>query len=215
MKNRNVELTPRHGDKLVVGIVARISGRPSQKEQSLADQIAHAEETIAEMYNGLVEYRTISTINQGEILDRPELEKIEQMLRTRELDLLFCEDIGRIVRGVEAARLIGIAQDHRVRVIAPNDNIDTTNSSWEEDTIRACEKHVSHNTHTSKRIKQKLMNRFVEHGGSIPRETYGYIVPDSAKLYSEWSKDPEATLNFRSPMKRLSEHLEGVRKKVR
>ncbi len=40
---------------------------------------------------------------QGERLERPELDKIEAMLRTGELDLL---DIGRLVRGAEAVKVV-------------------------------------------------------------------------------------------------------------
>jgi hypothetical protein len=62
-----------------------------------------------------------------------------------------------MVRGTEAARLCGIAVDHGTRVIAPNDCIDTADESWEEDVISACRDHVGHNTHTSKRLKHKLI----------------------------------------------------------
>ena len=54
---------------------------------------------MAEYYQGDVAYRVIATKGKGERLDRPELEQIEAMLRTRELDLLVAEDIGRMIRG--------------------------------------------------------------------------------------------------------------------
>lgn len=111
----------------------------------------------------------IATIGEGESLDRPELPEIEAMLRTREIDVLLAEDIGRLVRGAEASRLCGIAVDHGTRALAPNDCIDTDDDSWEEDAIRACRDHVGHNSHTSKRLEQKLMNRFVKMGGAMPR----------------------------------------------
>ena len=152
----------------VVGIVARISGCANQKEVSLDDQVDHAKQVVAELYDGPVEYRVIATKGKGERLDRPELAEIEALLRTRELDLLVAEDLGRLVRGTEAARLCGIAVDHGTRVIAPNDCIDTADASWEEDVISACRDHVGHNAHTSKRLKHKLMNRFEKFGGATP-----------------------------------------------
>lgn len=179
------QLSPRNGHTLVVGIVARISGGPNQKELSLRDQEDHAKEVVAELYDGPVDFRVIATKGKGERLDRPELAQVEKMLRSRELDLLVAEDVGRIVRGAEASWLCGIAVDHGTRVIAPNDGIDTIEDSWEEDVISACRDHVGHNAHTSKRLKHKLMNRFTKFGGAMAREIYGYIVPEDAKTYDD------------------------------
>ena len=86
----------------------------------------------------------------------------------------FAEDLGRWIRGAEAVRLCGIAVDHGTRVIAPNDCIDTAEATWEEDVISACRDHVGHNAHTSKRLKQKLMNRFLKCGGATAARIYGY-----------------------------------------
>ena len=123
------EITPRNNScELAVGVVARMSGCPRQKEASLDDQIDHAKEVVAEYYEGPVELRVVATNGKGENLERPELIVIELQLRTRELDLLICEDIGRVVRGAEAVRLCGIAVDHGTRVLAPNDCFDT--KSW-------------------------------------------------------------------------------------
>ena len=112
-------LEPRNGHTLVVAIVARISGCSGQKEVSLEDQIDHAKQVVDAMYDGPVDYRTITTKGKGERLDRPELAEIEAMIRSGELDLLVAEDLGRIVRGTETAWLCGIANDHGTRVIAP------------------------------------------------------------------------------------------------
>jgi hypothetical protein len=99
-----------------VGIVARIGGCQNQKELSPED---HGKQVVAERYNVPVEYRIIANRGKVERLDRPELAEIEAMLRTRELDLLIAEDIGRMVRGATAVLLCGIAVDHGTRVIAP------------------------------------------------------------------------------------------------
>jgi hypothetical protein len=175
------KLVPRNGKFLVVGIVARISGCQNQKELSLDDQVDHAKEVVAELYDGPVEYRVIATKGKGEALDRPELADIEAMLRTGELDLLIVEDIGRLVRGAEAVYLCGVAVDHGVRLLAPNDCIDTAEDSWEEDVISACRDHVGHNAQTSKRIKHKKMNRFKKFGGATPCEVHGYLKPPGTK----------------------------------
>ncbi len=206
MSRQQELIRPRNGHTLVVGIVARISGGPNQKELSLDDQIDHAKQVVAEMYDGPVEYRVISTTGKGERLDRPELTEVEAMLRSRELDALIAEDIGRIVRGTEASWLCGVAVDHGTRVIAPNDCIDTGEDTWEEDVISACRDHVGHNAHTSKRLKHKLMNRFKKFGGATPREIFGYKKPPGAKTYDEWQKDPDATSIYRFCFRMLLEH---------
>ena len=205
MGNGQSPILPRNGHTLIVGIVARISGCQNQKELSLDDQVDHAKQVVAERYGGAVDYRIIATKGKGERLDRPELDEIEKLLRTRQLDLLIAEDIGRMVRGTEAARLCGVAVDHGTRVIAPNDCIDTAEDSWEEDAISACRDHVGHNAHTSKRLKQKLMNRFIKFGGATSLPIYGYIKPPGAKTYDDWQKDSTATAIYQEWFRILRE----------
>jgi hypothetical protein len=189
----NSQLVPRNGHTLIAAIVARISGCPSQKELSLDDQVDHAKEEIAQSYQGPIEYRVIATKGKGERVDRPELGQVEQMIRSGELDLLVMEDVGRLVRGAEAVKLWGIAVDHGVRCLAPNDCLDSADETWEEELITACRDHVGHNTHTSKRLKKKLMNRFKKLGGAVALPIAGYIKPKDAKTYHDWSKDDSAT----------------------
>lgn len=205
MSRSQEPIRPRNGHTLVVGVVARISGGPNQKELSLEDQEDHARQLVTEMYSGPAEYRVIATTGKGERLDRPELTEIQALIRSRALDWLICEDIGRMVRGTEAHRLCGVAVDHGVRVIAPNDCVDTAEESWEEDVISACRDHVGHNAHTSKRLKHKLMNRFKKFGGATARPIYGYVVPDDAKTYDDWRKEPGATEIYREWFRRLKE----------
>lgn len=207
MVSRSRELVPRNGHTLVVGVVARISGCQNQKEMSLDDQVDGAKEEVAELYTGPDEYRIIATKGKGEAIDRPELAKIEQMIRTRELDLLVMEDVGRLVRGVEAVRIWGIAVDHGTRCIAPNDCVDTDDESWEEDLITACRDHVGHNAHTSKRLKKKLMNRFKKFGGSTALPIKGCIKPEGAKTYDDWMRDDEATETIREGLTKLNASL--------
>lgn len=183
-------LSPRNGHMLLAGLGARISGRPRQKEESLEDQTDHNKEIVSELYTGPIQYLVIATKGKGERLDRPELAEIERVFRRGELDVFVWEDLGRLVRGVEAVRLLGIAVDHGIRVIVPNDNIDTANDTWEADAIKACADHVAHQEHTSRRIKHKKRNRFIKFGGATGVPIAGYIVPEKAKSYDDWSKDP-------------------------
>jgi hypothetical protein len=206
-RRSNKELKPRNGHTLVAGIVARISGCANQKEMSLEDQVDHGKEDVAELYDGPVEWVIIATKGKGERLDRPELDKIEKLLRAGRLDILDMEDVGRLVRGADAVRLWGIAVDHETRCIAPNDCVDTADENWEQDLIEACADHVGHNAHTSKRLKHKLMNRFKKHGGATALPTAGYSVPEGAETYHDWVRVDNDTPTIRAGIRLLSETL--------
>lgn len=142
-------LAPRNEHTLIVGIGARISGCANQKELSLEDQIDHGKEVVADLWDGPVEYRVIATKGKGEALDRPELARIEAEYRKGELDVFIWEDLGRLVRGGDATRLLGIGVDHATRTLVPNDCIDTADPTWEEDALHACASHVAH-THAKR-----------------------------------------------------------------
>lgn len=192
-KRSETTLTPRNGKTLQVLVVARISGCADQKDISLQDQEEHAKEAVAELYEGDVEYKTIATRGKGEQLDRPELEQIETLLCSRQYDLFVLDDLGRLVRGTDAVRILGKGVDHGTRTIAVNDCIDTADETWEEDAIAACRDHVGHNAHTSKRLKQKMMRRFEQKGECVANQIYGYIKPKGAKNYDDWTIDRDAT----------------------
>jgi site-specific DNA recombinase len=200
-------LVPRNGHTLIVLIVARISGCASQKEVSLEDQIDHGKEEVAELYQGQVKFQTIETKDKGEALDRPELAEVEALIRSKKLDLLVMEDVGRLVRGTAAVSLWGIAVDHGTRCIAPNDCIDTIDETWEEDLISACRDHVGHNAHTSKRIKKKLMNRFKKKGQAMALPIAGVVKPEDAKSYDDWHRDDSATPAIRRGLEILKTTL--------
>ena len=207
-RRSNDQLVPRNGVTAISGLLARISGCQSQKELSLDDQLDHGKEEVEALIGDFpVEYRTLATKGKGERLDRPELAEVERWIRSRELDLLVMEDVGRLVRGAEAVRLWGIAVDHGVRCIAPNDCLDTADDSWEEDLLSACRDHVGHNAHTSKRLKKKLMNRFIKHGGSTSLPIAGYKVPGDAKTFDDWEKIDTATKTILSGLDLLKKTL--------
>jgi len=188
-----VQIVPRNGHTLIVLIVARISGCANQKELSLDDQVDHAREVVQDYYKGEIDFRIIATTAKGERLDRPELIEIEERLEANEFDLMIFEDIGRLVRGAASVGLCGIAVDHGVRAISPNDNFDTNDPDWESNVMDASKEHMKHNEHTSRRIKQKKMNRFKKYGAATPCQIAGYNKPDGAETFSDWSKDEDTT----------------------
>jgi len=201
------EVVPRNGHTLGVDIVARISGCANQKEVSLEDQEDHGKEVVTDLYSGPVDYHVIATKAKGERLDRPELGQIEARLRSCQRDILVVEDMGRLVRGAEAVRLCGVAVDHGVRVLSPNDCIDTAEDTWEEDVLDACKEHVGHNAHTSRRLKHKLMNRFKKYGGAVALEPAGYVKAPGAKTYHDWIRNENATPTIREGAQILRETL--------
>lgn len=201
------ELKPRNGRMLKVGIGCRISGCANQKEQSLQDQEDSAKEVVESLYKGSVEYIVIATKGKGEALDRPELQEVEEHFCRGELDLFIWDDLGRLIRGYDAVRLLGLGVDHGTRTIVPDDCIDTADVNWEEDALNACAAHVAHNAQASKRIKKKLMNRFVTLGGVLAREIYGYVKPPGSKTYHDLQRLPEATPIYQEMFRRLRETL--------
>jgi site-specific DNA recombinase len=158
------EVKPRNGHTLVVGIVCRISGCANQKELSLEDQEDDAKESVKELYDGPTEFDVIATVGKGEALDRPELERIEKAMLSGTYDLFVFDDLSRLIRGGEAARILCVGVDHGTRSICLDDGIDTIDPTWEEDALNACSENVTHNERTSKRIKTKTANRFKKFG---------------------------------------------------
>ena len=203
------ELRPRNGHTLMIFIVCRISGCANQKELSIEDQADNAKQEVAELYDGPTEFRTIKTKAKGERLDRPELEQIEAAYKSGEYDLFVYDDLSRLIRGGEAARLLGVGVDHATRSICLGDGIDTIDDTWEEDALNACSENVAHNERTSKRIKQKCMNRFRKFGQPTGRPIAGYIVPDGVKSYDDWLKDELWTALIREEAQVLRRTLDS------
>ncbi len=196
-------LVPRNGHTLEVFIVCRISGCGTQTELSLDDQEDNGKGLVADNYTGPAEYCVISTTGKGERLDRPELEQIESAFRSQQFDLVIFDDLSRLIRGGEAAKLLGVAVDNGTRVICINDGIDTADPTWEEDALTACSENVAHNERTSRRIKQKCMNRFKKFGGAPGRPIVGVIVPPGAKTYGDWQRDDSLTSIIQEGARRL------------
>ena len=207
-RKSNDTIVPRNGHTLMVGIAARISGCQNQKEMSLDDQVDSAKEEIKDLYDGPVEYCVIETVGKGERLDRPELEQIEAAYRSQEYDFFVFDDLSRLIRGGEAARLLGVGVDNGTRSLCFDDGIDTADSTWEEDALNACGENVAHNERTSKRIKKKVMNRFKKYGLTAARPIATYEVPKGAKSYDDWIKNEDLTCDVKDGMLLLKETLD-------
>ncbi|HEY7117184.1 MAG TPA: recombinase family protein, partial [Tepidisphaeraceae bacterium] len=191
---RNLEppLKPKDGLVLLVLAIARIS-TPNQDELSLADQEAMYRDFLRECYSGPTELRVIATQASGEWLDRPEIAEVKQLIATGAFDLVIAEDLGRIMRDLDAVKFCGFCEDHDTRLIAINDHVDTGREGWDDAALLASWGHKKTNEHTSRRIKQRLNSRFERDGGAFGCELFGYIKPPGCRGDQDVQKDPEAT----------------------
>ena len=184
-------LLPRNGRTLKVLGVARISTL-NQDPQSLADQEAMHRQWVAEHYDGTAEFKIFATQGSGEWLDRKELLQIQNEVDTRQYDLVLMEDLSRYMRDFAAMDFCGMCVDTGTRLIAINDHIDTARE-WEDHAMFASWRHKKYNEDTSRRIKQRLNNRFEKEGAVFQCEIYGYIKPHDCMSDEQVQKDQEAT----------------------
>ena len=184
------KFTPRANHILYVLGVERIS-KESQDELSLDDQEALLKQYIRQRYDGQIEFKSIKSQGSGEYLDRSELYEIERLIESRQLDVVICEDLGRICRRRRAYDLCELCEDHGTRLIALNDHVDTANDGWQDSAFISTWHHERSNRDTSDRIRRSLRNRF-SNGGIIQTLIYGFIKPDGAKSDQDVYKDPEA-----------------------
>lgn len=182
--------TPRDNHVLHVLGVERIS-KESQDELSLDDQEALLKQYIKQNYDGPIDFISIKSQGSGEYLDRSELFEIESLIESRNLDVVICEDLGRICRRRRAYDLCELCEDYGTRLIALNDKVDTSQDGWQDSAFLSTWHHERSNRDTSDRIRRSLRNRFIN-GGIIQTLVFGYIKPDGTKTDQEVYKDPEA-----------------------
>jgi hypothetical protein len=182
--------TPASGKLQVLGI-ARISTK-NQDEMSLDDQADMHKEFVHENYDHPFDYEPVATQAKGEWLDRDELEQIRAAINSGKYDLVIMEDLGRLLRGLEAVNFCKIAVDQNVRLIAINDGVDTLNDDWEEKAATASIRHARYVEETSRRIKQRKRARFVREGRALPCEIFGYLKNPGAKTEMDLVRDTSA-----------------------
>jgi DNA invertase Pin-like site-specific DNA recombinase len=184
-------------------IVARIS-TVNQDKRSNDDQIALCKQWLAERYDGPVHWHIISGQGSGEYLDRQDLFDAENLVESDVLDLVIVEDLARICRRNRAFDFCELAEDHDVRLIAINDNIDTTQEEWRLNAFFATMRHQLYNKDTSKRIKRTMRNRFCQ-GGVVQGHIYGYIKPPGTSCDAEVRRDLSAEPIYNEWFRKLQE----------
>jgi hypothetical protein len=106
------------------------------------------------------------------------------------------------MRDIDALSICGFCVDHGTRVVAINDNLDTAEDDWRRAGIFAAFKHEGYNADTSKRIKQRLRNRF-DTGNLAPRPIAGYMFNPKKRTEQDVWTDPDATPIVREVIRRL------------
>jgi site-specific DNA recombinase len=181
---------PASGKLRVLGI-ARISTK-NQDGKSLDDQQDMHREFVRDNYDGPFDYDVVATQAKGELLDREELDQIRAAINGQEFNLIIMEDLGRLLRGLEAVNFCKMAVDQEVRLIAINDGVDTASDDWEDKAGTASLRHARYCEETSRRIKQRKRARFMREGRALACEIFGYIKKLGAQTEMDLVRDPAA-----------------------
>ena len=183
----------RNGRRLQVLLICRVSNpRPgAQTEQSNDDQAATFEEWVRKRTDLPSEFTVLAGKGSGERLDREEVRKAEDLVESGRYDLVVAEDLGRIMRRVQAFGFCERCEDHDTRLIAPNDHVDSGGEGWRLAAFFAVMRHESYNADTAKRIRRTHRNRFMQ-GGVVQGFPYGYTKPSGCKRDAAVDKDPTA-----------------------
>ncbi len=189
ISHNSISQAAKNGFVFLVLIVARIS-TAHQDKRSLEDQIAICTQWCEENLDQKFEIDVIQSQGSGELLNRKELNELEEAIESGRLDLVIAEDLGRICRRNRAIDFLELAEDHDTRVVMLNDNLDTVNDDWRLKANFATMHHELSNSDTSKRIRRSLRNRFLQ--GMIKTVPFGYLKPFPKALDIDVTKDPDA-----------------------
>ncbi len=186
-------LTARNGHTLKVILPCRVSdpGPGKQDIMSLADQEAMHRRWLSDHTSVPLAITVLAGSGSGECLERREYHQLNELVASNEFDLVLTEDLGRILRRIQAHMLCELCVDHHVRLIACNDHIDTLESGWEDRSIISAWHHERSNRDTSERIKRSHRNRF-EQGRCLALPIYGYRKKPGGKTEDDLEKLPEA-----------------------
>jgi site-specific DNA recombinase len=197
-------LVPKDGRLLQVIVPVRVSDPTKQDERSLQDQRVKIENFFQERCDYPFELTVLEGRQSGELLDRQEFRKLVELAETRGFDAVIAEDLGRIVRRMQAYTFCETCVDHETRVIAINDHVDTARDGWQDSSIISAWRHERSNRDTSDRIKRTHRNRFAQ-GGVLSCTIYGYSKPPGARTDAELQRDPAAEPIYREWFRMLDE----------
>ncbi|KKM00151.1 hypothetical protein LCGC14_1807280, partial [marine sediment metagenome] len=169
-------------DKLHIIIYARFS-KEDQNQFSIDDQVALCKDWLD--FNGLQAIEIVTESDEaisGEVLSRPGIDRVREMVRAGGCDLLITEEASRLFRDpAEPYKLAGECVDSDCRLICINDPVDTDQPGWERDLSRAADDHAASNEKTSFRVKR----------GALGRWRAGYAMSALVPGYKRRPIDPE------------------------
>src|SRR4051794_2108265 len=128
-------LSRKDGHVLRILVPDRVSNPTKQDERSLGDQRVMIEKWLKDRVEHPFELTILEGRQSGELLDRVEFQELIDRVATRAYDAVASEDLGRIIRRLQAHLFCGHCVDHDTRVIAINDNVDTARSGWQDASI--------------------------------------------------------------------------------
>ena len=197
-------IVPRNGHTIKVLSVRRVSspGPGKQDIRSLEDQGDLHKRWLKDHVHGTCDIKVIAGSGSGEYLGRAEFLELVELVETGQYDLVLAEDLGRIVRRMQAHEFCELCDDHQTRLIAINDHIDTGVDGWQDHSIISAWHHERSNRDTSERIKRSHRSRF-QHGGTASLPIYGYQKKPDAKSDKDWERLPEAEDVYRKWFERL------------
>ncbi|MCA9054856.1 MAG: recombinase family protein, partial [Planctomycetaceae bacterium] len=150
-----VSVTANKNGRLVIVMYARFS-KEEQNPRSTDDQFMALRRFLEE--HGTEQAQAIELKDEaisGEQVSRPGIDAVRQHIQDRTVDLIIAEDSSRLYRNASAClSLIESAVDHGVRVICVNDRIDTADPHWQDDVLRAQQRHTQVNEDTRARIRR-------------------------------------------------------------
>ena len=147
-------LTARKGRTLRILLACRVSnpGPGKQDIMSLGDQEALYRRYLSDHTALPLDVTVLSGSGSGESLERQEYVHLIELVESNQYDLVVTEDLGRIVRRIYAHLFCETCVDHRTRLIALNDHVDTCEPGWEDRSIFSAWHHERSNRDTSARL---------------------------------------------------------------
>jgi site-specific DNA recombinase len=120
-------LQAKNGHILRTLFVVRVSNPAPGKQdiRSNDDQKAKNLEWLKARTDLPIELKVIAGSGSGEHLDRNEYIELLELVETGLWDLVVCEDLGRIVRRIQAHLFAELCVDHNTRLVSINDVVDT------------------------------------------------------------------------------------------
>ena len=200
-------LLPRNGHTLRVLLPGRVSDpRPGKQDLRSLDDQQDIQRRWLDRHTDLpTDITVVAGSGSGELLEREEYQRLLASIESGQYDLVLTEDLGRIVRRVNAFYVCELCEDHGVRLIAINNHgVDTVQPGWRDAAFFASFFYEKDNRDKSLRIKERLRSRFLA-GGAIRPPIFGYIKPSGAKTDEDIQKDPTAKAIYREWFRKLDE----------